>query len=221
MSDSRWESFARKAPLWYTCTDFRGDENEYWDSGKKQAERIVSAVKHRSGDADTVVEIGCGLGRILIPMSSYFSKCIGVDISETMLELLNKFAGEKGVRDKIETCLPDRRWYEHKSDFIYSFQVFQHVEDFEVISDYLEKISESLVSGGSAYLQFDTRPQTPIYRTKNKLPDFSLPKQWRKGIKSIRRKSDDIVLLLERYGLSIVKQKNAYTNNHIFILKKH
>ena len=122
--------------------------------------------------------------------------------------------------NKIETFLSVDDWYKSKVDFIYSIWVFQHIERLEVIEDYIRKISESLANGGLACLQFDTRPSTLTYRIRNKLPDFLLPRQWRKGVKRIRREPSEIIRLFKDHELSILKEKNGDTANHIFILKK-
>lgn len=218
--NNRWEVLAKKNPYFYIFTDFKGDLTEFWKSGEKQAEEIFYEVKSLLINPGIVTEIGCGIGRVLIPMCSYFRKCIGVDISKTMTDLIKENAGKFGYANKIETFLSIDDWYKSKVDFIYSIWVFQHIERLEVIEDYIRKISGSLTNGGLAYLQFDTRPSTLTYRIRNKLPDFLLPRQWRKGVRRIRREPSEIIRLFKNYGLSILKEKSGNTENHIFILKK-
>jgi len=153
-------------------------------------------------------------------MGSYFKECIGVDISKTMLELLEKSAEKKGVRNRVKCFLPTSRWYEHKANFIYSVKTFPSIEDFEIIEDYISKIYKSLFDDGLAYLQFDTRPITLMYKLRNKLPDFVLPKYWRERIRRIRRDPATLKQLFEKYGLSILVGKNKNTEFQTFLLTK-
>lgn len=224
MAENKWKSFSGENcyfnPYYCIWTDFKGDTEKFWAVGKMQVDEIFSEVKDLLANNEITIEIGCGIGRLLIPMCHYFKRCIGIDISKGMLDLLKKFSNEFGLEGKIETYLPSENWYRFRADFIFSLWVFQHIEIFHIIEDYIKKISESLNSGGLAYLQFDTRPKTLLYHIKNRLPDILLPKQWQREFRRIRRRPTAIMELFESYGLSILKEINPDTENHIFILMK-
>jgi hypothetical protein len=106
-----------------------------------------------------------------------------------------------------------------KCDFIYSLLVFQHVPEFSVIENYLHFIRVLLHEHGLAYLQFDTRPSDFRYRLKTRLPDFLLPRFWRRGIRRIRRSPEEIEACIRRAGMEIVEELTPHTAYHRYILR--
>lgn len=220
MTDNKWESFARENPYWYILAPFTGDLDAFWKSGRDQVQAILSEVQDLLKGHDTVIEIGCGVGRCLIPMSSRFRECIGVDVSETMLQLLEKYSQARGEGNKITRFFPHEPWHERKADFVFSVKTLYYIEDFAVIEDCISRVCRSLLGHGVAYLQFDTRPRTMAYGLRNKLPDFLLPKRWRRGIRRIRRDRAVLVRLFETHGLSVLQELNSNTAYHVFILGK-
>ena len=220
MRNDRWELFAKEDPLWYIEPGLHGNVAKIWESGEQDIEYILSGVREQLRNYHTVIDIGCGIGRHLIPMCSHFQKCIGVDISPVMLELLRKFAAERDMSHKVKVYLPTEPWYEHRADFIYSYGVFRIIEDLSVIEDYIRKIAISLVDGGFAHLQFDTRPQTLAYKVKNILPDFLVQKTWRRGVRGVRRSRGTISHMLEKHGLTVVAEDHTGSKDHRFIVLK-
>lgn len=218
--DDRWESFAKDNPYWYILAPFDGSTEEFWDSGKREAEKIIQLVKGELCRFDRVIEIGCGVGRVLIPMCLYFKEAIGVDISPTMLGLLENYVEMNGVKGKIKAMLPTEEWYLQKSDFIFSVKTLYYIDDLATIDDYMNKVSESLVGDGLAYLQFDTRHVTIPYRLRHKMPDFLLPKKWQRGIRRIRRKREDLVEIFGRHGFRVIKEQNVNSPYHVFVLMR-
>jgi cyclopropane fatty-acyl-phospholipid synthase-like methyltransferase len=217
-SPAKWELFARNDPFWYICSKKYKSLDDFWNTGKNQAKEILYDIRGLLYNYNMCIEIGCGIGRLLFPMSSYFKECLGIDISETMLNLLEKYSKEYGLNGKIKGCRAGK--CPCKADFIYSVWCFQHIESLDIIERYIKFISESLRERGVAYLQFNTQPQTLIYKIRNRVPDLLLPRPWRKGIRCIRRNRSVIFETLKKYDLSVIKEKNTNTANNIFILGK-
>src|ERR1700689_1104576 len=102
------------------------------------------------------LEIGCGPGRLMRPMSRHFVEIHGVDVSDEMIAL----AKEK-LRDvpHAHAHLTDgaslRQFGEDFFDFVYSYAVFQHIPSREVVYQYLKEIRRVLKPGGLARLQFN------------------------------------------------------------------
>jgi hypothetical protein len=137
------------------------------------------------------------------------------------------FAGDNGIRnvDLAATSGPEDLLhkageYAGKVDFLYSLLVFQHIPDFAVIEGYLHAVSELLEAHGIAYLQFDTREQNLFYHWKTELPDFVLPRFWRRGIRRIRRSSTEIEACLRGAGLEIVGEMDAHSAYHRYVVKR-
>lgn len=101
------------------------------------------------------LEIGCGPGRLIRPMSRHFVEIHGVDVSDEMIGL---------AREKLRD-IPNARVYttngsslapfpDESLDFVYSYAVFQHIPSREVIFEYLREIRRVLRTGGLTVLQF-------------------------------------------------------------------
>ena len=219
MTEHQWEAFANKDPYWYVAAPFNGDMNEFWKSGKSAADTIYFDIKEYLSEYDTVIDIGCGVGRCIIPMCSHFKNCVGVDVSETMLRYLDKHSKEYEVSNQIQSIISADSWFEIKANFIYSVKSLPYC-DQNTIKDYVEKIGQSLLDGGLAYLHFDTRTKTLAYKIREYLPNFLLPRHMHKGIRRMRNDAKTLIQLFERNGLTLLEEKYANTELHVFILRK-
>lgn len=104
----------------------------------------------------TVLELGCGTGRVLVPLASHCAAIHGVDSSESMLAICR----EKLARQKIG---PDRAFIEKADicklnlgrtfDLITApFRVFQNLETDEQVDGFFETVHQHLAPGGSCVL---------------------------------------------------------------------
>ena len=87
-----WELRAKKNPFYFIRTVKNQSEEEFWKSGYADRNSILEnkSIKKRYGerfDDLKVLEIGCGIGRILIPMSEKFQESVGIDISQEMVNV--------------------------------------------------------------------------------------------------------------------------------------
>lgn len=226
---NRWEEFAQHDAERYICTDrISHDSFEFWKSGVRIASEEFQPIIQKSGIQHQVVaELGCGIGRLLIPTSKYFKRAFGIDVSPEMARLANQNAIEREAHnvhcvavfkpDEIATDLPDLLG---EVDFLYSYLVFQHIEDFEVIRSYVHSVSRLLSPKGIAYLQFDTRTKDLMYRFRNSMPDGLLPWFWRKAIRRIRREPGEIENLFKEADLKMVGQVTPRTELHRYVVAK-
>lgn len=111
-------------------------DEAYWASGRKDAQKIEQAI----GDADTVLEFGCGNGRILRALDH--PKAYGVDISPELIAGLNN------------ACLVSE--FNKTVDAVFSLSVLIHLTRHQAV-EALQWIYEHLNEGGKAYLQI------PVY----------------------------------------------------------
>jgi ubiquinone/menaquinone biosynthesis C-methylase UbiE len=107
------------------------------------------------------LEIGCGPGRLMRPMSRHFAEIHGVDVSDEMVAL----AREK-LRD-IPNAFPQlgdgarlTMFADESIDFVYSYAVFQHIPSREVVVEYWREIQRVLKPGGWARLQINGLPRS-------------------------------------------------------------
>ena len=94
-----------------------------------------------------ILEIGCGIGRLLIPMSKIFGQVVGVDVSPEMIH-----KGEKYV-ENIQNCkifenngIDLSEFSDNYFDFCFSFIVFQHIPEKKIVEKYISEVSRVLKS---------------------------------------------------------------------------
>ena len=101
-----WNERANMNPLFVIATEHSESEEDFWKSGidecnfilGKNTSRLQKILENKELSQMNVLEIGCGIGRILIPMSEIFGHVVGIDISSKMVQL-----GQKYVQD-IPNC---------------------------------------------------------------------------------------------------------------------
>ena len=60
--------------------------DRFFASGRDTTAWMLDQVAGELPGRDLALEIGCGIGRLLIPMARRFSRVIGVDVAPTMLK---------------------------------------------------------------------------------------------------------------------------------------
>lgn len=215
---NKWETFAATDPYWHILTGYRaeGGLEEFFESGRAEADFILSRCGRALTRRVTAVDIGAGVGRLALAMAREFERVIAVDISPTMLARLEEHAEALDCTN-VETVLADDDWVQ-PAELVYSRLVFQHVESLEEIERYVERVARCLAAGGVAYLHFDTRPLSVGYRLRNLAPDRLLPARWRRGMRRTRRGRQELLDVLERSELELVDEWNPDSEENVFLL---
>lgn len=110
---------------------------------------------HHAPKKARMLEIGCGVGRLMLPMSVFASELYGVDISAEMLKMCNSAIRRWPLKNMtVSLCdgnsLPVK---DQVMDFVYSMLVFQHLEISTVLC-YLNEASRVLKKNGLLRFQF-------------------------------------------------------------------
>lgn len=151
----KWEKLSNEEDMEakYIYTD--GDVG-FRESGLRDYERLIQnddLIKKYLGSFEnrTVLEIGCGTGRMTEFMAGAFKKVYAVDISEKMLE-----AGSKRLKhlDNIEWIETDgKRLPIHvQPDLIFSYIVLQHCP-LGIIKTILEDAANTITEDGLVKVQ--------------------------------------------------------------------
>lgn len=147
-----WEKLAKDNAYWAVLTEdrFRGELDSaaldaFFASGAENVEGFLRLLSSTFPDVaspfETVIDFGCGAGRLLIPMARLSDVAYGVDISPTMRELAAENAERSGVSvECVDT--PEvlaRRGVQ--ADWVNSYIVLQHIEPrrgYFLINDLLQ-----------------------------------------------------------------------------------
>ena len=152
--DTGYTAFGRRkqddAEFFATATDVIND-----------LEAELRRVKPEERGNWRALEIGCGPGRLMRPMSRHFVEIHGVDVSGEMIALARERLQDVPHAYPHVTEGASLSQFEGESfDFVYSYAVFQHIPSREVVLQYLREIERVLSVGGLARLQFNGLPQT-------------------------------------------------------------
>ncbi len=91
------EFFVKKGKLWLEVM------NHLWYTGKREAENILKMLEEHGIKKGKVLEIGCGNGRICIPLAKKGFDVIGIDISPIYIEDAEKKARKHRVKARFIT----------------------------------------------------------------------------------------------------------------------
>jgi SAM-dependent methyltransferase len=223
-----WERFATEDPHFYICTELpRGDFDAFWQSGEGLVEaELMPLVRRHNVHVGTALEIGCGLGRLLFPLSRRFKLVLGSDISEQMVSQGTTLAAKRGIMNARFLTIDDPERlasgldpFQGKIDFAYSLFVLQHIDDFRIVEAYIKALTGLLAPAGIAYLQFDTRDKTLLYYIKMAVPDLLLPGNLRQGARRIRSRPNEIEGCFARNQLKILESIKPGTALHRYVVQ--
>ena len=110
---------------------------------------------------DAALEIGCGPGRLMRPLSRHFKEIHGVDVSDAMIKLARERLRNTPNAFPHHSSGSDLKLFpDEKFDFVYSYAVFQHIPSGEVVFQYLREARRVLKTGGILRCQINGLPPT-------------------------------------------------------------
>lgn len=98
---------------------------------------------------DTFVDFGTGTGVVPLAVADHCDRVIAVDISDTMLQVVDEKVEERGIQN-VETVHDGFVSYEHEGDpasFVFSKNALHHLPDFWKV-EALKTIGDTLEPGG-------------------------------------------------------------------------
>ena len=138
-ADRDWREFGKTNPYFGVCSDPKFlNENldddrldQFFTSGERHIEHVYSVIRaaiRPEFKPERVLDYGCGVGRLLVPLAHRSSDAIGVDISPEMLEVarancerLHATSARLLHVSQLGTVAPG------SLDLVHSFIVFQHI----------------------------------------------------------------------------------------------
>jgi SAM-dependent methyltransferase len=159
-----WNSRAREDAHYYVAFGRRDqDDGEFQDTAQEvvhglewEMRRLPAGVPAANRRA---VEIGCGPGRLLRPMSAHFGEIHGVDISDEMVaRARQRLAHIPHAHAHVARNSNLEMFCGESFDFAYSYAVFQHIPSAEVVFGYLRETWRVLKPGGYMRCQINGLP---------------------------------------------------------------
>jgi len=164
-----WQELGRQEPHWsvltaeaYKQSNLDRNREQFYASGQGDAERFLNLLRRNQcfpdGVSDkTVLEYGCGVGRVTHALGRRFGQVHAYDISQPHLALAQAFTDEIGLRNiyYYQIQRPQDTLDLPKVDAVYTLIVLQHNPP-PVIRWILRGLLEALKPGGVAYFQLAT-----------------------------------------------------------------
>jgi len=138
-TDKEWESFGKQDPYFGVLSYDKfhvnnltvENKDEFFHSGEEYVEEVKSIINRKFGgtvNLGRILDFGCGVGRISIPLASHGDAVVGADISQSMLIEAQKNSNLYSIENisfvQSDDCLST---IEGAFDFIHSSITFQHI----------------------------------------------------------------------------------------------
>lgn len=164
-TDRAWEEWGRRDPYFgvITCPQFRRGKidatarEEFFASGNSHVDYLFQVIRQfiDPGFAPrSVLDFGCGVGRLVIPFARLAGEVVGLDVSSAMLAEARANCAELGVGN-VDLLLSDDTLsaVDRKFDLVHSFIVFQHIPP-ERGREIFRHLLDRLAPGGVGAVHF-------------------------------------------------------------------
>lgn len=149
-----WDARAREDANYYVAFGRRDQDGEEFESTavdvvpglERELLRLPASLPRAQRRA---LEIGCGPGRLMKPLSPHFGEIHGVDISAEMVQRARQRLASIPYAHAHVALRSNLEMFAARSfHFIYSYAVFQHIPSREVVTGYWAEAARTLAPGG-------------------------------------------------------------------------
>ena len=163
-TDTAWEAWGQRDPYFGVITNpkFRMSEidqhikQEFFESGETDVHRVLTTIQKFIDPGftpRTVLDFGCGVGRVLVSFAKIAEEVVGLDVSPSMLQEAQRNCDERQLRNvRFLKSDDDLTALTSKFDLIHSCIVFQHIP-VERGRAIFSKLLEHLRPGGVGAIQ--------------------------------------------------------------------
>jgi len=138
----------------------RADADRFWASGPLDLDTLLGSLGVTIAPSDSIVEIGCGVGRLTRPLSARAARVTALDISGRMLALARHHNPQLENVDWLHGDGSSLAGIDDAcADGCVSHVVFQHIPDPAVTLSYVRDMGRVLRPGGWAAFQISDDPR--------------------------------------------------------------
>jgi SAM-dependent methyltransferase len=149
-----WDQAAREDVAWYVATAYTEQSAGFFAQGARETDELLRFCAVPISSADTVLELGCGVGRMTGRLAELSRTVIATDISAEMLAHARTNLRTRG--NVAYLILPGDGRLPLRSesvDVVFSYLVLQHVPTVEAQVQYLREAVRVLGPGGRLAVQ--------------------------------------------------------------------
>jgi SAM-dependent methyltransferase len=164
-TDKDWEKWGRDDPYFGVLSNEKyragslSDENlsAFFATGEAHVRMVIGQIrKHFMMEfkPESALDFGCGVGRLLIPLSRASTRATGIDVSSSMLNRAREHCARLGI-ENVRLALSDDllTGIEETHDLIHSHIVFAHIHPSRGIK-IMQRLADKVKPGGFIAVQF-------------------------------------------------------------------
>jgi SAM-dependent methyltransferase len=183
-TDRHWRRWGETNPYFsvvtfpeFDATQITKNRDYFFETGRHFVSTILHDIQRLYGDLgrSRALDFGCGVGRLVLPLSKNFDHIVGVDISEAMIAEARENCATAGIHN-VQFALSDDVLSAVKGtfDLVHSYNVLQHVPVDRGLKLTAEILSR-LQPGGVAVLHYSIQRTMPLrkafgYTVRNSIP---------------------------------------------------
>ena len=156
-----WDERARADAFYYSTwkVGHKWDPEEFFESGERDCELFVDPVIRELGlepGKSEMLELGCGVGRMTKALAARFDSVHATDVSEEMVEQAHGYCSElRNVKWEVTNGFDLASNGDASLDFAFSFLVFQHVPQKDIVLRNVAEMLRVLRPGGGFLFQYN------------------------------------------------------------------
>ena len=147
-----WDARAREDAMYFVDDRMRygaADQETFWAGGHEAVELILGELGVSLSGHETVVEIGCGIGRITRALATRAARVLALDVSEQMLARAREHNPDLATVSWLLGSGSDLTGIaDGEADACFSHVVFQHIPDPAITLGYVREMGRVLTPGG-------------------------------------------------------------------------
>jgi SAM-dependent methyltransferase len=164
-STQYWDEAARNNAAWHVATSHSVESGAFFQQGGSETESFLQFCDIRPSRGHSILEIGCGVGRMTRRLAELFGHVVAVDISAEMLKRCQEnLAAFDNVTYGLVSGDGTLTGLENQSlDAVFSYITLQHVPRQRAQLWYLSESARVLRSGGRLGIQVRSAARSSVF----------------------------------------------------------
>jgi SAM-dependent methyltransferase len=219
-----WEEIAGEDALWailsYSDRKFGAwDREEFFRTGEAEIAELMASAEElgRPVGRRSALDFGCGVGRLTRALSERFESCLGLDISETMVNGARELNADRpGCSFEVNSRADLHGVEDGSFDLIFTRIVLQHQPSRAAIEGYLDEFLRTLKEDGLLVFQLPSaiplavrlQPRRRVYLLLRRLGFRSKFLYWKLGLHPMRMRhvpKDDVIAFLRSRSAKVLR----------------